>query len=361
MGELRTRGQAAAVAAVRRWVTAGEAPHALLFVGPEGSGKTTLALDLVAGLCCLAEDPAARPCRACAACRKLEHGNHPDIHRLAPGGAGGQIRIDDVRRLLAELALLPAEARVRTAVIEQAHRLNPDAQNALLKLLEEAAPRVVIVLTATAESLLLETVVSRCQRVRLGPVPTRDVADLLVERGVADAPHATALARAAGGRPGVAFALAADPDAVLAESRMARTLLDLAGADRRTRLAAAPELLADARRLVPGRGEEPDAEAAPSRTTASPAERRLAALRLIETWRALTRDVAVTALGLPDAARRLDLADELRTAASRIPGPSLVAFMGRLDRLAVAVEAYANPELAVDALLLSWPRATARA
>ena len=202
-------------------------------------------------------DPASRPCRACAACRKLEHGNHPDVHRLAPGGAGGQIKIGAVRDLLAELALLPAEARVRAAIIEQAHRLNADAQNALLKLLEEAPPGVVIVLTATAGSLLLETVVSRCQQIRLGPVPARDVADLLVERGVADAPAAAALARAAGGRPGVALALAGDPDAVMAEGRMARTLLDLAGADRRTRLAAATELLADARRLVPGAVRNP--------------------------------------------------------------------------------------------------------
>ena len=107
----------------------------------------------------------------------------------------------------------------------------------------------------------------------------------------------------------------------------------------------------------PAAARDSDGETATTRA-ASPAERRLAALRLIETWRALTRDVAVTALGLPDAARRLDLADELRTAASRIPGAGLVAFMGRLDLLAVAVEAYANPELAVDALLLAWPRAT---
>jgi len=358
MGEFRTRGQVAATAAVRRWVAAAEAPHALLFVGPEGCGKTTLALDLVAGLCCLAPDPAARPCRACAACHKLEHGNHPDVHRLAPGGAGGQIKIGDVRALLADLALLPAEARVRTAIIEQAHRLNPDAQNALLKLLEEAPARVVIVLTATAESLLLETVVSRCQRIRLGPVATADVAALLVERGVADPSAAAVLARAAGGRPGVALALAGDPEAVLTEGRLVRTLLDLAAADRRTRLAAAPELLADARRLVPACGEELDSDVATTRT-ASPAERRLAALRLIETWRALARDVAMTALGWPDAALRLDLADELQTAARRIPGPGLVAFLSRLDRLAVAVEAYANPELAVDALLLAWPRVAA--
>jgi DNA polymerase III delta' subunit len=358
MGEFRTRGQAAALASVRRWVEAVEAPHALLFVGPDGVGKTTLALDLVAGLCCLAEEPAQRPCRTCAACRKLEHGNHPDLHRLAPAGAGGQIRIDEVRRLLSDLALLPAEARVRAALIEGAHRLNPDAQNALLKLLEEAPPGVVIVLTAAAESLLLETVVSRCQRVRLGPVAAGDVATLLVERGVADAPRAAALAHVAGGRPGVALALAGDPDAVVAEGRMARTLLDLAAADRRTRLAAATELLTDARRLLSKGSDDSTPETGASRASATPAERRQAALRLIETWRAVARDVAVTGLGLPDAARRLDLADELHTAATRIPGPGLVTFLARLDRLAAAVEAYANPELVVDALLLSWPRAT---
>src|SRR5205085_102656 len=98
-----------------------------------GSGKDTLASDLAAGLLCTAADPAARPCRACAACRKVEHGNHPDVHRIAPEGAGDQIRLAQVTALVSELALLPMEGRRRVAIINAAHRLNPDAQNALLK------------------------------------------------------------------------------------------------------------------------------------------------------------------------------------------------------------------------------------
>ena len=136
----RTRGQPAALAAVRRAIVSGRPPQSLLLVGPSGVGKATLALDLAAALLCLAEDAAARPCRECASCRKIDHDNHPDLHRLAPTGAGGQVRIDQVRQLLADLALLPMEGRVRVAVVEAAHRLNPDAQNALLKTLEEPPP-----------------------------------------------------------------------------------------------------------------------------------------------------------------------------------------------------------------------------
>ena len=71
----------------------GRVPHAILISGPAGIGKTTLALDLAAGLLCDDPDPSARPCRACRGCRLVERGRHPDLHRLAPNGPGDQIRI----------------------------------------------------------------------------------------------------------------------------------------------------------------------------------------------------------------------------------------------------------------------------
>ena len=107
----------------------GHVPHAVLLVGPAAVGKTTLALDLAAGLLCTAPDPAARPCRACRACRLVAGGNHPDVHRLAPEGAGGQVVIGDprdtkaprgVRDVLHELAFLPVEGGARVAVVEGA-------------------------------------------------------------------------------------------------------------------------------------------------------------------------------------------------------------------------------------------------
>lgn len=376
-GGFRTRGQPAALASIARSVVAGQAPHALLLVGPAGVGKTTLALDLAAGLLCLAPEPTERPCRVCAGCRKVEHGNHPDLHRLAPHGAGEQIQIGDVRRLLAELALRPFEGRVRLALVEQAPRLNQDGQNALLKVLEEPPAGVTIVLTAEADSLLLETVVSRCQGLRLGPVEPSVIADLLVAEGLADASRAAELARLAAGRPGIAIALARDPQGLLVEGRLLRRLLDLASADRRARLGAAAELVADAAALagsatqdvppggqehgepVAGEDDELDGPAGASRRPA-PLERRRAALRLLGAWRDLARDLAIVSAGGRAQVRRLDLLEELDATAATL-GPlgrrDLAGFLARLDGLAAGLEGYANPELVVDVLLLSWPRA----
>ena len=87
----RTRGQAAALDAIAAMVR-GRAPHAILLSGPEGVGKTTLALDLAAGLLCEAE-PSERPCRECRACRMVERDGHPDLHRLGPAGPGRQVVI----------------------------------------------------------------------------------------------------------------------------------------------------------------------------------------------------------------------------------------------------------------------------
>jgi DNA polymerase-3 subunit delta' len=383
----RTRGQPAALAAIERALRADRPSHALLLVGPGQVGKTTLALDLAAGLLCTAAAPADRPCRACAACRKVDHRNHPDLHRLAPEGAGGQVRLGQVQQLQAELALLPMEGRYRVAIIEAAHRLNQDAQNALLKLLEEPPQRVVIVLAAEDESLLLPTVRSRCARLRLQPLGPGALAGLLAERELADAPRSATLGRLSGGRPGLAIALAGDDDAQRAHERLVRTLLDLTRADRRERLAAAAALLADASLLAEavdrGRegspstdagtlaesasmgspGSEPAASepvaaepARPPGRTPAPAERRRALIRLLEIWREVGRDLAVAARGAPVGVRPLELLEELSRAARGVSSAELLRFLERLDGLAAAVDAYANPELALDVLLLDWVR-----
>lgn len=362
MGAFLTRGQPAALGLVRRAVESDRPPHALLLVGPAGVGKTTLALDLAAGLLCLAEDPQSRPCRECAACRKVAHGNHPDLHRLAPEGAGQQIRVGQVQALGADLALLPLEGRYRVAVIESAQRLNVDAQNALLKTLEEPPARVVLMLAADDSAALLPTVVSRCARVRLGPVATDAIAEMLAEAGVADAARGAALGRLAAGKPGLALALAAQPEASLIQTRLARALLDLLGAARRRRLAAQSELLAEAAELAratAGWSDDDDTERRPTRTSGSgkvsPAERRAAAAQLLAVWRDVARDLAVATRGGGRELRLTELLDELAAAGAAVDSDAAGRFLERIDTVSRALDAYANPELAVDALLLAWP------
>jgi hypothetical protein len=327
-------------------------------------------------------------------------GNHPDVHRLAPDGPGGQIRIGarsdaepgTVRRLIADLALLPVEGGARVAIVEHADRMNEDAQSALLKTLEEPPAGATLLLCADEEDRLLPTVRSRCSRIRLGPLGARAIEALLDELGAADPPTAARLGRLAGGRPGAAMAWAAAPEAVAARGEIARTLIDLLAADRASRLGAARALLATAadaagllvraaqpavareggrRRRGPeptpgpkpetaaGDGEVPEsgdgAETAASGRRAPAAERRRAALLLVEVWRSVTRDLAIAALGDPAAVRDPALLDELAGAAELPPGAA-AGFLQRLDRAGELLESNVSPELVVDALVLAWPR-----
>lgn len=364
LAEFVTRGHAAALAVVARAVSSERPPHALLLSGPAQVGKTTLAFDLAAGLLCQAAEPRDRPCRACTACRRLISGNHPDLHILAPDGAGGQIRLGQVQALAGELALLPLEGRFRVAIVEHAQRLNLDAQHALLKTLEEPPARVVLILAADEPAGLLPTVVSRCARLRLGAVGGAVIAELLADAGLADAARGAAIGRLSGGRPGVALNLAANPETLLGQARLARSLLDLLAAARHTRLAAAQALLQDAGALSAAASATPavdeDDAAAPARggrgvARSTPAERRASVAQLLAVWRGVARDLAFAARGGMAAVQQHELLDDLEAVASRVDAAEVAVFVDRLESLSRALDSYANPELVLDVLLLEWP------
>jgi DNA polymerase-3 subunit delta' len=406
---LRVRGQDLAARAGLDLVRSGRA-QSILLVGPSGVGKTTLALDLAATLFCTAAADLA-PCRECRGCRMTASGNHPDLHRLAPDGPGGQVRIGSrgtaepgtVRRLIADLALLPVEGGARVAIVEQADRLNEDAQSALLKTLEEPPDGVTLLLCADEEDRLLPTVHSRCARVRLGTVGARAIEELLGDLAGVDAPTAARLGRLAGGRPGVALTWAAAPDAVVARGEIARSLIDLLSAGRAARLAAARSLLATAARAADalarptspggvadsargrrsgsgpartGRGAPPASPAEPAQDglepaedgavgpsparRAPPSERRRAAALLIDIWRSVARDLALAALGERSSLTDPSLLDDVLAAAPSVPVGAAGSFLARLDRAGELLESNVSPELLVDALVLAWPRGAPR-
>ena len=380
MDGARTRGHPAALAAVASMIRGG-APHAVLLVGPAGIGKTTLALDLAAGLLCTADDVERRPCGTCRACRLAFSWSHPDLHRIGPEGPGRQVviggpgsRIRGIRDLIGELSLLPVEGGARVAVVEGAHRMNEDAQAALLKTLEEPPTGVTLILCADAEEPLLPTIRSRCARLRLGPVGTRDVEAILEEHGVADAPLAARLARIAAGRPGLAFAWARQPDALRARDELSRSLLDLLDARPAERLAGVRAAAARALALsvvTPTAAPPPpddfaassamDADAGPAEdpgpaVRAPAVERRRAAEALVGLWSEVARDLALSSRGLASSVRDLGLLDETNAQAARLDGRELDAFLDRLGRAALLLVGNVSPELVLDDLALAWPR-----
>lgn len=182
----------------------GSPAPAYLFLGPKGVGKAMVARWLAQRLLCKAPGP---PCGRCAACQRVESGNHPDllVMERVPGKAS--LGIDDVRERISEVQLRPYEGGYRFWILTEAERLTDEAQSALLKTLEEPPPHLVLVLVAGGEDSLLPTVTSRCRIQRFGPVDPVEIEGLLRERGV-EPDRAAVAARICGGSPGVALGLA---------------------------------------------------------------------------------------------------------------------------------------------------------
>jgi DNA polymerase III subunit delta' len=195
--------------------------HAYLFTGVEGIGKRMAALRFAARLNCPLHPEDLQ--QTCPSCRRILQGNHPDVVVEKP--EKGRIRIDKIRELQLFLAYAPIEGRCRVVIIDDAHRMNPAAQNALLKTLEEPPPARMIVLVSSNPSLLLPTVLSRCRRVRFAPLQPSVVADYMRREKGLDPERATAIAGMSGGS--LARALELDTEKFLSlRNRIAWALVD---------------------------------------------------------------------------------------------------------------------------------------
>ena len=152
--------------------------HAYILSGPAGSGKRTLAGLLAAALVCTGGGE--RPCLSCPGCRKALAGIHPDIVRA--GDDGKDISVAQVRQLRADAYIRPNEADRKVYILEKAQTMNPSAQNAMLKLLEEGPAYAAFLLLTDNAAALLPTVRSRCELLPLSPVTEAEAEDWLAGR-----------------------------------------------------------------------------------------------------------------------------------------------------------------------------------
>ncbi|USF27184.1 hypothetical protein N510_002130 [Firmicutes bacterium ASF500] len=168
--------------------------HAYMISGPAGAGKHTLARLLAAAMLCTG--PGEKPCGRCGPCVKTAKGLHPDVILVDGPGEGKPITVDQVRQLRADAYIRPNEGERKVYLLERADQMNPSAQNAMLKLLEEGPPYAAFLLLAENAGGLLETVRSRCESLALGPAEEPADGEAQRERRQAARELAGALERA---------------------------------------------------------------------------------------------------------------------------------------------------------------------
>ena len=202
---------------IRRQIQENRFVHAVLISGEPGVGKKTLAGLIARTVLCSADHD--RPCGICDSCRLMEAGEHPDqilIQKGIPLSAETKkgrstIPVSDIREMIRMCSRYAYKSNSRVVMIPEAEDMTTQAQNCLLKILEEPPGQTFFILTTSKPSEILITIKSRCRPVKLVPWETDYIRKLLVESGVSES-RANAAAASSGGSIGRAFTLAADDD-----------------------------------------------------------------------------------------------------------------------------------------------------
>lgn len=151
-------------------------PHALILEGSDDETRLAAAREIAMALVC--EGTGKKPCGVCSKCRKAEAGSHPDLYLIEPEKEGAFIKVDAIRTLKAHALLRPNDGEKSVFILREAQMMNVQAQNALLKILEEPAPHVCLLLTCPSRAALLETILSRATAFALSNETAGDAADV---------------------------------------------------------------------------------------------------------------------------------------------------------------------------------------
>ncbi|WP_349409046.1 DNA polymerase III subunit delta' [Pseudalkalibacillus sp. SCS-8] len=154
--------------------------HAYLFKGNKGTGKKQVALHLTKAYLCRMRD-SSEPCGQCPDCKRIDSGNHPDVHLVEPDGQS--IKIEQVRKLQKEFSYLGLESKSKAYIIEHAERMTTQAANSLLKFLEEPGQKTIAFLLTENPQQLLDTILSRCQILTFAPQSQAQLIQALMDKG----------------------------------------------------------------------------------------------------------------------------------------------------------------------------------
>jgi DNA polymerase-3 subunit delta' len=297
-------------------------------------GRRSLALHFAQALSC--PNPAApgEACGKCKTCQQIERMQYTDLAVIQAEKEGGTLKVEQIRAVRHSLVLKPYQGKYRVALFLRFQEANPNAANALLKTLEEAPAHVILILTADTSEQLLPTITSRCEILRLRPLPLETVETFLKDRQVEPA-SARLLAHISGGRPGYALHLMEDKDALEFRAKRLDEMQTLIQSTRHERFAYAEKLTSRKKK---------DAEA----------EERFRETLLL--WLSFWRDVLLRVTGSTSPLTNVDYTGSVDALAAKLTLPQVRKLVSDSQEAIEKLERNVNARLLAEVTLLDWPK-----
>ncbi len=315
------KAQDGAMAILQKALERDRVPTAYLFIGPPGCGRLTAAMALAASLNC---ETGSIACGTCSSCRLYAAGTHPDLYLVTPAKGKRWIVIEQVREEILEKAYLtPMRGTTSTFIVDDAHLMNANASNALLKTLEEPPETSHFVLIAPDRDSVLPTISSRCQTLAFNPLPRKLLEEILGNQGIE---HSDAVLLAAMAKGSVERALHYHDTGALEN------------------LAEEFGPLSSLHEYGPGQLLDLSQRWGKNRKDAS------GVLEFMAQW---YRDMMILSEGAPEE-QVIHMAhlERLKEGAGRLGGGALAAVLESVEDARQALDANANVQLTLDTLLL---------
>ena len=301
--------------------------HAYLLTGAQGVGRRTLAIALAQTINCLEPPSPGEPCFQCRSCRQLQELTHPDLSIVQAEDIGGVLKVDQIRELQHSLALTPYEGRYRIAILLRFEEAHNSASNALLKTLEEPNPQVVILLTASSPEVLLPTIVSRCELLRLRPPPIPLLEADLANQFNVPAKIAKDLAHISNGRPGIAIDMLNSPENLQSRKDDLDDLIRMLSSNRLERFAYAESLAGE----------------------------KVTVRKLLTNWVSFWRDVLLSATQTDTPLTNIDYTKHIKQVSDELTDTIAYQYIAQTEQTLDLISRNVNLRLALEVLLLDLP------
>lgn len=318
--------------------------HAYLFTGQDNLGKKLLADNFLSSILCydnhlkIKTQPEKFPCQICVYCDQLKKGIHPDVYFLnkeedTNGTSKKNITVEQVRKMQKVLQMGSFLKSYKIALISDAQDLNESAQNALLKILEEPAKKTILILIAQDSSLLLPTIVSRCQQVVFKPVNNQKIFDHLISLG-ANRDQANELSALAHGQIGLAVNYYNQPESLSLYKEKIKSFYQLAeNSSLSQRFKKIDHLLAGLK---------------------TNQEINNFLFKELNNWQILFRDLLVLKNNNQDLIINYYFKDQLINLANKYSEAQLINLIKKVSQIKKYLSYNINPRLAVESLILNF-------